>query len=164
MVQATARGLYRSPGTVCGRAAGAADGLYDARRTGVPRRPVAVQPAGPREDPMTGSQRRGLGSGMWTGRPVAVHVRRKYHVQYVPRAMQTLLHGTGPGYQGPGHGPAGERRACEGSVPPPHATLSSAIIVPKLASMRTERPHKSRRIRTVVRYARRPIIFQARNL
>lgn len=40
--------------------------------------------------------------------------------------------------------PSWERRACERSVPPPHATLSSAIIVPKLASMRTERPHKSR--------------------
>ena len=68
-MQAVARNSYEAPGTIYGQPAGATDGPDDAKRPGVLRRPAAGRPAGPGEDTMTGPQRHGLGSGMWTGTP-----------------------------------------------------------------------------------------------
>ncbi len=86
--------MNRAPSIIYGWLAGAADGLdrlYDTKRPGVPRRLAARHLAELKEDLMAGLQKHGFESGMWTGKLVVEHVRRKYHVQYVPRTMQTLL-------------------------------------------------------------------------
>lgn len=114
--QAVARSLYRAPGTIYGWPAGRGNGragqAVRRQEAGAPRRPAAGQLVGPRKDPMAGPQRRGLGSGMWTGKLVAGHVRRKYRVEYVPRTMQTLLHEMGFRHIEPG--PRHPKAASEG--------------------------------------------------
>ena len=125
-VQAMGRSLNRAATTACDWPAGAEGGPgrpYDTRRPGPARRPAGERPAGLKGDPVAGPQAQGLGPGLWTGKPAAGHVPGRYGVRYVPRTMQELPHGAGPGRtrpkpRHPRAAPGEERRRWSRPVPP----------------------------------------------
>lgn len=61
------------------------------------RRLDAAQLAEIREDLLAGPRKPEFETDIWTGKILVEHIRRKHGITFVPRTMQTLMHGMGPG-------------------------------------------------------------------